>query len=92
MLSLDAQFYNLYMNFLCFVYMSSCWKTSQPSCQERKWEIACNYLHYKNIRSEPVFIKPLRITLKNTAKNWLKWKKIIGSKLRLKVSYQSSQS
>ncbi len=37
----------------------------------------------------PVFIKPLRITLKNTAKNW---KKIIGSKLRLKVSYQSSQS
>ncbi len=40
----------------------------------------------------PVFIKPLRITLKNTAKNWLKWKKMIGSKLRLKFSYQSSQS
>ncbi len=42
--------------------------------------------------SRPVFIKPLRITLKNTAKNWLKCKKDIGSKLRLKVSYQASQS
>jgi len=42
--------------------------------------------------SGAVFIKPLRITHKNTSKKILESKNILGSKLCLKVSYQASQS
>ncbi len=83
------------------LYMTGRWSENKWVCKSYKKNSFCMYFnqggwhtfcHTLFWQPGPVFIKPLRITLKNTAKNWLKWELIIGSKLPLKVSYESSQS